>query len=198
MKKAGLFKQEATAIILAGGKSRRFGTDKSLLPINGKTLVEYIIFQLSDDFSQILIGSDNIKKYSFLKHEVVPDKDKGYGPLMGILSCLERSYNELNFVIACDIPNINMELVKQMFEEADGYDVIVPKLKNGFIEPLFAVYRKCVISSIIEILYSSDKRQIRELFNNVRTKYLEINYNIEGWYKNINTKDDYYKFINGS
>ncbi len=195
MKKAGQFKYKATAIVLAGGKALRFGADKSLLPVYGKTLIEHIVSQLSSDFSQILIGADDIEKYSFLECEVIPDQNKGYGPLMGILSCLERSENDLNFIVACDIPNVNLELVKQMFDELNEYDVIVPMLKNGFIEPLFAVYRRRVIVCIKEILYSSNERRIRALFDCVKTKHLKINYDIGKWYKNINTKDDYYKFI---
>ena len=108
----------ATAIILAGGKSSRMGTDKGVLSINGKTMLEHICEQLHGTFGQILISATDAEKYSFAGFEVIEDKMPGQGPLMGIASALEASANEINFVVACDIPHIEMGCVRKMLTEA--------------------------------------------------------------------------------
>jgi molybdopterin-guanine dinucleotide biosynthesis protein A len=188
------YKENVTGIILAGGKSLRFGMDKSMLSVNGKSMIEHIAGQLKPNFSQILLGANEVQKFSFLGCKVVPDKNKGCGPLMGILSCLESSKTELNFVVGCDIPNIDMLLVRKMLRESEDYDAVVPTTDDNLIEPLFAVYRKSVINHIKDILYNSKKRRIKALFDCVNTKYLKMGK--AGWYRNINTKDDYNEFIN--
>ena len=113
---------EATAIIMAGGDSRRMGIDKCMLPIKtaqnaeSRPIVEVICEQLRGCFDQILISANEVEKLSFLGFEIVPDKTSGQGPLMGIASALEASANELNFVVACDIQpqaKINMSRSSQ-------------------------------------------------------------------------------------
>ena len=190
------YKENATAIILAGGKGLRFGTDKSMLSVKGKTMVEHITGQLDPGFRHILVGAgdhDDMQKFSSLGYDVISDEKKGYGPLMGILSCLEYSKTELNFVTGCDIPTINMQFVKRILREAEGYAAVVPEIGDGLIEPLFAVYRKNTVIHIRDILYNTKERRIRALFDRVKTKYIKMDET--GWYRNINTKDDYEKFV---
>jgi molybdopterin-guanine dinucleotide biosynthesis protein A len=57
-----------------------------------------------------------------------------------------------------------------MLCETEGYDVIVPMIDDGHIEPIFAVYRRSVINHIRDILYGSKNRRIRALFDRVNTK----------------------------
>ena len=188
------FKEDATAIVLAGGKSLRIGTDKGLLPVNGKTMIEHIVLdQLDPNFNQILIGSNDSRKYSFLGFDVISDEKTGQGPLMGILSCLEHSKNELNFITACDMPDINMNLVRRMLFEICDYDIIIPITGDGLIEPLFGVYKKEVGGAIRHIICNSKKRKIRVLFDNVKTKYFKVDK--LDCFKNINTKNDYNNYL---
>ena len=188
------FKEDATSIILAGGNSLRIGADKGLLPVNGKTMIEHIVVeQLAPNFSQLLIGSNDSRKYSFLGYDVIPDEQPGEGPLMGILSCLEHSKNELNFITACDIPDINMNVVRKMLLEIGDYDIIIPMFSDGLIEPLFGVYRRGVVNAVREIIYNSEERRVRALYGQVKTKYLK--FDKFDWYKNINTKNNYDDYL---
>lgn len=156
-------------------------------------MIEHIIDQLNNHFSEIIISSNN-KELHFLKNtKIVKDKDIDKGPLMGILSCLEISTYEKNFITACDIPEININLIHRMLTTADNYDIVVPIHDNKFIEPLFAVYSKNVLNELKDMLYNSEERRIRKLFDRVNTYYYPID--DTSWYKNINTKDDYKNFI---
>ncbi len=105
-----IIRERATAIILAGGKSSRMGgTDKSLLPVSGVPMIEYIAGQLEGHFDEILIGANDSEKYRFLNLPIVADFETGKGPLMGIYSCLAASASDINFVTACDIPGYEPE-----------------------------------------------------------------------------------------
>jgi len=187
-----LEKTAATAVILAGGKSRRMGQDKSLLPLNGQPMIGHIAETLESHFDEILIGADDVGKYSFLKRPVIPDQKPDQGPLMGILSCLERSKNDLNFVMACDVPEPDVAFIAEMLSGADGYDIVMPVAENGRYETLFAVYRKSIIPHAKELL-AGGKRRMVELFDRVNVKFIEVDET--SWQKNLNTQAEYSRYV---
>jgi molybdopterin-guanine dinucleotide biosynthesis protein A len=184
-------RMDATAIVLAGGMSRRMKTDKSMLPIEGIPMIEHIHGQLKSHFKQTLVSANDIDKYAFLGTEVVPDSTTGQGPLMGIASVLAASEHDLNFVTACDMPEVNMGLVRRMLREADGFDAVVPTA-NGRMEPLFAIYRKS-LRDVFQDTLAQGKRKIRDAFDECSVKYLDITE--AGPLMNLNTREDYAGFI---
>ncbi len=186
-------KEKATAIILAGGKSSRMGgTDKSLLPVNGKPLILNIVKQLEPYFDEIIIGANNPEKYEFMNLKIVPDIEKEKGPLMGILSCLRSSSNEVNFVTACDIPVMNIHLIREMINLSGDVDIVMPVTGAKGYEPLFAIYKKSVID-VAEIILKNNGRRIIDLLGFVKSSFIDLN--DRRWYQNLNKKEDYLQFI---
>lgn len=186
-------KKKATAIILAGGKSTRMGGgDKSLLPIRGIPIIQHITNQLKQHFDEIIIGANDVEKYSFLGFRVVPDVETGKGPLMGIYSCLKSSQNELNFVTGCDTPTMNIELIESMLELSDGVDIVMPFKNHNDYEPLYAIYRKSVIAIAEQVLLKG-RRKIIDILEFSSVRYFELN--DISWYCNINTKEDFERFL---
>ena len=183
----------ATAIIMAGGESSRMGIDKSMLSINGQSIIEVICEQLRGSFDEILISANQVDKFTFLGFKVIPDKVPEQGPLMGIASALEASDNEYNFVFACDIPKINLAYVNRMITEAieSRADIVIPVTGKEKYEPLFAIYRKNTVEAINKTR-SSGKNKITDVFNLCTVKYIEM----EGtdWLINLNTIADYEEF----
>ena len=188
-----ILQTQATAIIMAGGDSSRMGIDKSMLPIKGKPLIKTICEQLRGSFDEIFISANEVDKFAFLGFEVVPDKVPEQGPLMGIASALEVSANELNFVVACDIPKINMACVNRMLNEAieSQADIVIPAIGEEKYEPLFAIYRKTALESINKAL-SSGKRKIIDAFTLCTVKHIELD--DTDWLVNINTIAEYKEF----
>jgi molybdopterin-guanine dinucleotide biosynthesis protein A len=184
--------EKATAIIMAGGKSTRMGTDKSMLPIEGRPIIKGICERLSTCFEQILISADNKDKFEFLGCEVIPDKIPGQGPLMGIASALEASSNELNFVVACDIPRMELRHVRRIIFEAanEENDIVVPVAGDRQYEPLFAVYRKSALRAINKVL-SSGGRKISDVFTLCNVKKIDLGADLV----NLNTTAEYEEFI---
>ncbi|MGB2807956.1 MAG: molybdenum cofactor guanylyltransferase [Sedimentisphaerales bacterium] len=182
--------EQATAIIMAGGDSCRMGIDKSMLLIKDQPIIKHICDQLRGTFSQILISTDDVEKYAFLGFDCIPDKMPGQGPLMGIASALEASANELNLVVACDIPHIDIRLVRKMLAEAHAADMVIPTSGNEKYEPLFAVYRKSSLEAINEVL-SSGSRKISDAFAQCKVKYIKLKTN---QLTNLNTIVEYEEF----
>ena len=181
-----------TAVILAGGKSSRFGRDKALLKINGKILLEHIIEQINFFFEEIVVSSNSTDLFNFLPYKIIQDKEKGQGPLFGIHSALLASRNEVNFFTACDVPLINIDFMKILLSYSEKYDGVIPVLNDGRFEPLFAVYNKSCIPVIGKSI-SDGNRKIDRIFDSLNIKFVkmqELN-----WYYNINTEDDLNRFL---
>ena len=187
-------KMEATAIIMAGGDNSRMGRDKSMLPIKSKPVIEHIFEQLRPHFNQILISSNDTAKHAFLGIEVVPDGIVGKGPLMGIASTLKASANEVNFVIACDIPEVDIALVRMMVRAIDDFDVVMPRVGESKFEPLFSVYRKSILG-LLENALSAGKTKIIDPLVDCKVKYIDFSESQIQALANLNTMDDYHKFI---
>jgi len=183
--------EKATAIIMAGGGSRRMGTDKSMLTIEGRPIIQKTCERLANCFEQILISANQADKFAFLGFNVVPDKVPEQGPLMGIASALEASANELNFVVACDIPRIELGDVRRILFEAvnSKADIIVPVTSEGKYEPLFAVYRKSALKAINKVL-SSGGRKVSDVFDLCKVKKVELGASLV----NLNTIAEYEEF----
>jgi molybdopterin-guanine dinucleotide biosynthesis protein A len=186
-------KKNATAIILAGGKSTRMGGgDKSLLPVNGIPLIQHIANQLDPHFDEIIIGANDVEKYDFLGFRIIPDVENGKGPLMGIYSCLNSSQSEINFVTGCDVPTMNIEMIKNMLELTDGVDIVMPVKNQNEYEPLYAIYRKTIVPMAEQVLQRGG-RKIIDLLQFASVRYFKLT--DTSWYCNINTKDDFERFL---
>jgi len=185
-----VMQEQATAIIMAGGDSSRMGMDKSVLAINGKPMVEIIAEQLRTSFSQTLISANDAEKFAFLGLQIVPDRIQGQGPLMGIASALEASANEVNFVVACDIPHIDLTYVRKMLSRAKGADIVIPRSRDKEYEPLFAVYHKSTLEVINKVLRTGG-RKISDVFTRCKVSYIELKADC---FANLNTRAEYEKF----
>ncbi len=185
-------KMRATAIIMAGGQSARMGQDKSMLAVNGEPVIKHIFEQLCPHFSQILVSSNDVSKYSFLGVEVVPDEVAGKGPLMGIASALRVSMNDVNFVVACDIPEFDIDFVRWMVRESKGFDAIVPQTGPGRFEPLFAIYKKSTLTAIDKAIVAENYRIIDPL-SDCKVNYIDLPGAEQ--LKNLNTMKDYREFV---
>jgi len=182
----------STAIILAGGKSTRMGHDKAFLPIGKKSVIESVYQSLSEIFDDVIVAASRENRGQFQGMKSVSDKIAGQGPLMGIVTGLEASDSEVNFITACDIPEINIPLIYDLFAYSEDYDIVVPSFEEDFKEPLFGIYRKSVIPAA-ERMLSEHRRSVDSIFSSVNTKILSVNNS--GWYVNLNTREDYKKYL---
>ena len=163
-----------TAIILAGGKSTRFGAHKPQLKIGKGHLIDRVLDTLSQFTSSILIVTNEdqvgLAKSATLIARVVKDIYPGKGPLGGIYTGLMHAETSYSLVVGCDMPFLNIGLIKYMIDGASGFAAVAPKI-GWMIQPLHAIYSKSCVPSI-EALIREDQLQIIKLFNLVNTRYV--------------------------
>ncbi len=186
------FRREAAAIVMAGGQSRRMGRDKTLLRVGGKPMVQRVIERVGPLVSQVLVSANDPAKFAFLGLEVVPDREPGHGPLMGLVSTLPRSRYDLNLVLSCDVPGIPPVVLRELLRIArGGADVVVPVTAEGFYEPLCAVYRKRAVP-VLEGLLAGGMRSVHKALHHLSLAEVPVA-DLASW-QNLNTLADLQAF----
>jgi len=181
---------EISAIILAGGKSRRMGEDKALLEVNGKSMLERAIALCKTITSEIIISSNHSShnKFGYL---VMPDEIKECGPMGGIAACLKISKNEWNLVLSVDSAFVEPDFVLYLISEADNFDAVVPYSEKGK-EPLIALYNKTALPSIEENL-NAGKFKMIDLLTSINTKLVDAQQWVKKFpklFNNLNRPED--------
>ncbi|MHB8122337.1 MAG: molybdenum cofactor guanylyltransferase [Desulfuromonadaceae bacterium] len=145
-----------TGVILVGGKSRRMGQDKALLPVAGIPIVKRLIDCLQGCFQHLLLVGDQPERFEQYQLPIVPDIYPG-SSLGGLYTGLKSVTTEHVFVTSCDIPFPNPELIRLICRQANSYDAVIPATKNG-LEPLFARYRQSALPATQAALETGNYR----------------------------------------
>lgn len=188
---------DTNCIILAGGKSLRFGHDKVLERVGNTSLLEQVISRIDSFSKDIIIVTAKKRTFAPLanhpKIKMESDIFPGQGSLGGIYTGLVKSDSFYNIVIAADMPFLSEPLLRYMIEVSDGYDFVLPRVKNLY-EPLHAIYsRNCIAP--IETIFEQGKKVIIELFDYVKVRFIEDE-EVDRFdprhmsFFNINTKED--------
>jgi molybdopterin-guanine dinucleotide biosynthesis protein A len=171
---------EISSVILAGGKSKRFGKNKAFLKIGGRILIDQIVEKMGRLSNEIIIVTNILKKFDYLPKkfdylnvklikDIIPYK----GSLGGIYSGLLFAENNSIFVVACDMPFLNIPLLKYIISFFQDYDVVIPKI-NNFFEPLHAIYSKKCIKPIKKLI-DENNLKIVDFFKDVNVKFVKKN-----------------------
>ena len=167
----GESRSKISAIILAGGQSRRMGRDKALIDFQGRPIIAHVVdtlLTLSDD---VVVVSNRFDVYGSFGARVVADYDPPCGPLGGMAAGLQAIQHELAVVTACDMPFLSVPLLSWLIDQAPDYDAVVPRTGAEF-EPLHAVYRRTCLDPIGQCLAQGDRRVI-SFFARVRLRVIE-------------------------
>src|SRR5438094_1828 len=105
---------DLSAVILAGGNSRRMGTDKALLVLQGRSLIGTIVDRVRMITDEIWISANDQFKYEFLGLPVIQDVYQGQGPLAGLHSGMRHTGRPLVLLLACDLPRVGEPLLRNL------------------------------------------------------------------------------------
>jgi molybdenum cofactor guanylyltransferase len=196
-----------TGFILAGGKSTRMGTNKSLLTIGGLTVIERVVNLMKDLFREIILITNQSEEYSFLKLPMYKDIHKNIGPLAGIHSALVNTKTDKNFIISCDMPLMTEDVIKYLIEYSTNKLITIARADN-FIQQLCGVYHQSLVPYIENIIDKNiaggDERNpvqnkrgcsVLELVKNVPAEIIDIEKEYQdyhpGTFYNMNRPEEY-------
>ena len=185
------------AFILAGGASRRMGTDKSQLHIEQKTFTELIAETLLKTTDLVtIVGRNDAQLPS------VPDIYPQWGALGGLHAALTACQREWAVVVACDLPFVTAELFQHLAGLRMDHEAVVPVQPDGRPQPLSALYRVNPCRQNATELIEAGRRRPLDLLETVKTRWVEFAEirnltQADRFFVNINTPKDYDDAIRG-
>lgn len=183
-------RKDISAYLLAGGKSSRMGTDKGLVHLHGKPMLQHGLEILQSIFSQVTLIS-NHPDYPQLGQRVIPDLIPEMGPIGGIYTGLEDSRFELSFFVACDMPMISREAILHLLTNAKNNEITIAAI-GGKTQPLFGLYPK-IFSGEIKKNIEHQQLKMMDLVQKLKGKCVsldELGLDIEAAFANVNTPED--------
>jgi molybdopterin-guanine dinucleotide biosynthesis protein A len=118
-----------------------------------------------------LIIANDPDCYAYLDVRVIPDLIPNSGSLGGIYTGLSAAAHPKGFFVACDMPFLNPDLITMLVREAEGWDVVVPRVE-GELQPLHAVYAKSCLPFIKEAI-DLGMLKIARFFPKVKVKTID-------------------------
>ena len=185
-----------TAIVLSGGRGRRFDhQDKGLMPWHGQPLIRHVIDRIAPQVDELVICSNrNEEIYSELGYEILPDADPDYqGPVAGMLAGLGRCTTSYALVCPCDSPNLPADLVDRLWagiaagDAAEDFDIAVAH-DGTRRQNLVALMKTGVLSSMRDY-YRDGGRAVRNWYPSQRVVDVDFSDQVVG-FLNINRPED--------
>ena len=173
----------AGALILAGGEGRRIGEFKALVKLNAKPLVLYVVEKAAELFDEVIVvanserGVEELKSILPGKVRIIEDSAEGRGPLAGIVSGAKEVSREYTATLPCDSPFIRIEVLKLLYEMRLGFDAVIPRWPNGYIEPLHSVYRTASALSAGMQALKDGKYRVTEMISRLsKVRYVDVEF----------------------
>ena len=182
--------------VLAGGKSQRFGEDKSQVKLNGKLLINYILSEIEDEFKEILIVTNSqIAFQKSKKISTIKDFKKGQGPLGGVLSAMKwakEKNSDYKWIstFPVDTPFFKKEILKKFLSEINLEESKLFFIKsNNTRHNIFGMWSIDLMKKLEEDLNKGHKK-VETWANSIGVKIINMEFMYEDPFFNINTKDD--------
>ncbi len=196
--------RELNGLILVGGKSRRMGKDKSSLKVGGQLLLDKTSNLLRVYCKEVFVScrQEQSNQEHLKNMPKIFDSAGEIGPLGGIISALDELKSDI-FVVACDLPNLNTQIMDSIFEEYNKNThtnaITFFNTQRGHIEPLCSIYKYEIIDDLKakanEEIYCPNK--ILNTLQNVTKIDLKNDTELEG-IANMNTPQDFLELTNES
>lgn len=158
--------------VLAGGEGKRMsalgGGPKPFVELGGRPLISWVLEALRPMCQEVFIVADRVEPYTALGCRVMKDLIPGKGPMGGVYTALASTGEREVFVAACDSPFLNPQVVRYLASQVEGFEVVVPRLSDGF-HPLQAVYTRDCLPRLHDCLMS-DRLSLTEFFHGLTVR----------------------------
>jgi molybdenum cofactor guanylyltransferase len=162
---------DTAGVILAGGRASRMGgRDKAFAAVNGEPIAVRTVRLFQSLFPQVIVSTNRPDRFRVLDVETVGDLHPGCGPLAGIQAAMLASRYPRIFVVACDMPGLDADVIRFLLARDGDADAIVPQWEDD-IEPLHALYAvRCLPT--VERCLAGGRHALREFLPLVRVDWV--------------------------
>ena len=188
------------AVVLAGGKSKRFGEDKNHIKLGDKTLLEHVLSKISNKFDEILIVSNQgLERKKFKNATIIPDCFEDFGPLAGVLSSMKwvkENQKQYKWVATfpSDTPFFETSIIEEYKKRINMNDSSLYFVKsNDKRHNIFGLWSIDLLNLLEDDLLNNNFRKVEDWANKIGVKTIDIEVKKFDPFFNINTKEDFEK-----
>ncbi len=182
---------EISAYILAGGKSRRFGSDKAQHLVDGDTMLERIYRAIAEAGFNVIYIIGRSEFPGLDPKSCIPDRVGDKGPLGGIYTVLSHATSDRVFVISCDLPFVSSELIQAFVERGNMHKHVIVSVE-GRLQPLFGIFHKDGSRKLEELIELNELKVMR-FIESLNAEIIDAS-TLKGYTKtsltNVNTQQD--------
>ncbi|MDA7556436.1 molybdenum cofactor guanylyltransferase [Candidatus Pelagibacter sp.] len=187
--------------VLAGGKSRRFGEDKSQVKLGDKLLIDYILSEIIDEFNEVLVVSNNLIEFNQSeKISLIKDFKRDLGPLGGVLTAMKwvkdnnKDYQWIS-TFPVDTPFFKNQILKDFFKKINMKEGKLFFINsNDTRHNIFGLWSLDLMDKLEEDL-DKGERKVEVWANSIGVKNINMKFENKDPFFNINTKEDLKKAI---
>jgi molybdopterin-guanine dinucleotide biosynthesis protein A len=184
-------------VVLAGGKSRRFGEDKNHIMLGDKTLLEHVLFKIGDKFQEILIVTSNsLEIQNTKKISIIEDCFEDLGPLVGVLSAMkwikenQKTYKWIA-TFPSDTPFFDSSIIEEYRKRITINESLLYFVKsNNKRHNIFGLWSVELLKTLEDDLINNNFRKVEKWANKIGVKTIDIDFKKFDPFFNINTKED--------
>ena len=188
------------AVVLAGGKSKRFGEDKNQIKLGDKTLLEHVLSKINNKFEEILIvSSHNLEIKESENITIIPDCFDDFGPLAGVLSSMKwikENQKQYKWVATfpSDTPFFDISIIEEYKKKININDSSLYFIKsNNKRHNIFGLWSIDLLDVLEDDLKNNNFRKVEDWADKIGVKTIDIEINEFDPFFNINTKEDFEK-----
>ena len=188
------------AVVLAGGKSKRFGEDKNQIKLGEKTLLEHVLSKINNKFEEILIvSSHNLELKKSENITVIPDCFDDFGPLAGVLSSMKwvkknKKHYKWVATFPSDTPFFEISIIEEYKKKININDSSLYFIKsNNKRHNIFGLWSINLLDVLEDDLKNNNFRKVEDWADKIGVKTIDIEVNEFDPFFNINTKEDFEK-----
>jgi len=188
------------AVVLAGGKSKRFGEDKNQIKLGDKTLLEHVLSKINNKFEETLIvSSHNLEIKKSENITIIPDCFDDFGPLAGVLSSMKwvkENQKQYKWVATfpSDTPFFETSIIEEYKKRININDSSLYFIKsNNKRHNIFGLWSIDLLDVLEDDLKNNNFRKVEDWADKIGVKTINIEVNEFDPFFNINTKDDFEK-----
>ena len=188
------------AVVLAGGKSKRFGEDKNQIKLGDKTLLEHVLSKINNKFEEILIvSSHNLEIKKSKNITIIPDCFDDFGPLAGVLSSMKwikENQKQYKWVATfpSDTPFFEISIIEEYKKRININDSSLYFIKsNNKRHNIFGLWSIDLLDVLEDDLKNNNFRKVEDWADKIGVKTIDIEVNEFDPFFNINTKEDFEK-----
>ena len=186
------------AVVLAGGKSKRFGEDKNQKKLGDKTLLEHVLSKISNKYEETLIVSSHIQKLKKQENvTVIPDCLNDFGPLAGVLSSMKwvkenQKHYKWVATFPSDTPFFDTSIIEEYKKRIKLNDSLLYFVKsNNKRHNIFGLWSLELLKTLEDDLINNNFRKVEDWANKIGVKTIDLETKKIDPFFNINTKEDF-------